>query len=539
MASNITEVDGSKLLAPLWPEGPRNRTDLHVVFDPDEEQFGDTFILPLNTDESDPDRFPTTETIESTNGIAFPIIKVNNSVIQSNLIKEFKLSSKEFIPELYLVINDENGELRFIDTPGMNNVVSVVLTHPTDGVYKKVQLNFYITSYSAQDGFIYINTEFKLEYLDKLLTKQILSKDGSQVISTYEFCESIAKDAGLGFATTEHVKDVRDNIYRLLQSEKLKQAVPKHISYAGVNNQNYMDAWIDFFGYLDLINTSWVFSEEVKPEEISIVRHVGTVDTTQNLDTSNLNVEQTRYFTNSQKKTPGSDNMYIVEYEQLTDPGSSYYSGTLTTHYSVSMQANGGTGNYERYQIQQVENSLDGKYDSSSYIFETAVYDGFEMNMHRPITKQKNLRKKWFEKQRSNMLRVKLEEQNLGVERGMIIGIYLVTSEPSKVSHLMKQGVNALATEPPEINSTEDFKEQTNDKEFKEFAGASKKEIMSEGLEFPCLHLNGTYYIDGIELYYNQENGQIEQTLYLIKTTNIARLYNKTTPVIGFANTLK
>lgn len=526
--NKIKEPDHGKFKV-LWPNGPRNRTDLHVVFDPVNDHMGDFIAIHKQTSEKDPS-VTNNSTVESSEGIINPIIKFNNIVLNEENIYFFKLYSKNFLPEIELIVKDVDSRIRFMDTPGMNNVISIALTHPSNGVYKKVSLNFYITSFKNDGNYIHVECSFKFPYLDKIITRQIKSVEDKQLITTYEFLERIAKDAGLGFATTCEVKEIRDNIYRRLESEKIKDAIPKHIEWAGYDENTYMVGWLDWYGYIDLLNISWLFREVVPPDEMSLVSHYGNNSTENTKDTVQQDYEITRVITNSHDNGSAS-NMQIRSYEQLTNPGDSYYNGTLETHYSVSMQANGGSGNYEMYQIQCVENSVDGKNDVESYTFENIIYDGFEMNQNRSVLKQQNLRNKWMEKQHSRVLHVTLENPNYGIQRGMIIGVILTTSDTGKKSVLLRNAQNALrdTTTDQLATSIESFREATEVESINKYDDTPMFQNMVDNREVPIFNLCGQYYVDSVSITYSSVTKAFEHELWLIKTTGYNNLINKKT----------
>lgn len=529
--ADIIDARGPKhsKFKPLWPAGPRNRTDLHVVFDPEDDHLGD-YVAVMRTEDEDNKMDAKLNKETEVKGIQIPVIKLNNLMLKDRAIYYFKMKTENFLPEVDLIVYDEDNEIRSSDTPGLNNSLTIIMTHPSDGVYKKVALNFYITEYRNDGSYIHIRSSLKIPYLDKLLTRQIKSVDDKQLVSTYEFFEKIAKDAKLGFATTEEVKNVRDNIYRRLESEKIGEAMSKHIEWAGVDENTYMDGWLDWYGYLDLVNISWLFREEVKIDEMSLIAHYGYETTGSEKSSQAYEHEITRVINNSVQQ-PGPNNMIVRSYEEITNPGSVYYTGTLETHYSVSMQANGGTGVYDMYQVQSVENSVDGRGDVENYTFESVIYDGFLMNQTRDLLKQRNLRNAWLRKIKSRVLHVTLDMPNYGIQRGMIIGVWLTTTDTKQKQMLLKNSQNVSHTAPTDhlMTSIEALQDAKDVEEIQTFYGMSQQEILTQDVEFPVYNLCGTYYVQSMTVTYEKEKNEMKHELWLIKTTHHNNIINKKT----------
>ena len=62
-----------------------------------------------------------------------------------------KLYIKDFLPTIELIIDDLDKNIQGTDIPGMNNVITVIMISPIDGVNKKVTLDFYITKCTFND----------------------------------------------------------------------------------------------------------------------------------------------------------------------------------------------------------------------------------------------------------------------------------------------------------------------------------------------------------------------------------------------------
>ena len=131
--------------------------------------------------------------------------------------------------------------IEFSDVPGFDNVITVVIIIPVDGVYKKISLDFYILSCNFSDNYASYFAVFKCMALEKTHLKQISLSGGcsskfcqlpsNDKPNTYELLHCIANECGLGFAATQQTKEIKDYNYRLVYSQNFIDVIKEHVSF--------------------------------------------------------------------------------------------------------------------------------------------------------------------------------------------------------------------------------------------------------------------------------------------------------------------
>lgn len=524
MTKNEKENTPEKL-KPLYPQGPCNRTDPIVrhdseysagivakIYEPQYEEPG------VNTNPSQ-----TYDTL-AVDAIKVPVIKLNNTVLSAQQISYFKLSCTDLVPTLRLHVTDVNNTIQFKDVPGFDNVITVVMIIPVEGVYKKISLDFYIINCKFYDNYNVYNATFKCMPLEKTHLEQIkfnipngcqekwCKLPGNDKPTTYELLHHIAKECGLGFAATQQTKEINDRNYRFAYSQKLIDVMKQHTEFGGLDENSIFDSWIDVWGNIVLVNVAWLFNENVQPDELATVISWGTrqTNTMDAADSYHAGGLVNRMISNM--KFDQFHNLMIEHYAPITDTGTLFYKGSNNTYNMMFHKGNGGSNNISTFEIIQKESSLDG--ESGNYDFYKTEFIGFEFAENTPICKQKRLHDKYFEKFRARKLKVTLKQPNFMLERGMLTGVSIFEYDPLK-KRLMLQNLGNFTGE------------ENSDKELPEAQTAIKEGVLDYSTPLFNVALSGIYYIDGVEFEYNDNVENIMQTLYLIKKGDLTNWVNR------------
>lgn len=468
---------------------------------------------------------------ERVDGIDIPVIKLNNTIIEMNNIYYFKIDSRGFTPRLTLTIIDYDNYIKSTDMPGMNNVINVYLSGTSNSVYKPISLNFYITNVSIYDNTITYTGIYKLFKLKNSLMKSIVHNGCSQCgtsqtysLNTFEYLHDIALDCGLGFAATDHCKDINDRLERLLISQSYEDFIEEQIQFGGVDENSIFDCWVDFYNYIVLENVSWVLNENNDPRNLSIVAEQGLLSNDER-DKELPVIEMVRTITNS--NTIGITNLNIESYEEIVNNSDLIFNGNLKTVYYMTPEGNSGNNAIDIFQVQSMENSIDGKHIEDyqingvpSFVFNFAPYN---------VNKQKIIRSYFFEKHRSKMLKVKLTKINLGLYRGMLVNVLIYEYDPLIKREIIYDS-NNLGSENESIDMPDIDTSDMNGYNINDL-------IANTSVGFINTAKSDQYYIDGVEIEYNYNLQRIEQYLYLIKKGSHSNYNNKyTLPKINLSN---
>ena len=514
-------------LKPLYPAGPCNRTDPIVRHD--SPYKGGTIVKiynPQNDEESTKSNPNSNFDNLAVDAIHMPLVKLNNIVLNGTQIEYFKLSSTGLVPSLIISVKDDNGMIEFSDVPGYDNVISVVMIIPVDGVYKKISLDFYIVSCKFFGNSVTYMATFKCMPLEKTHLEQITFNTpvgcqskwcqlpATDKPTTYKLLHCIAHDCGLGFAATQQTKEIKDYNYRLIHSQKFIDVIREHTAFGGLDENSIFDSWIDIWGNIVLVNVPWIFSETVTPDELAIVSSYGTrqTNTAEAKDSYHTAGLVHRMLTNF-NEFGQMNNLMIASYTPLTDTATLFSRGSNNTYNMMLHRGNGGSNNIDTFDIVQKEFSIDGQ--TGDYEFANTDFIGFECSTNTPICKQKYIHDKYFEKFRARRLKVELEQPNFMLERGMLTAVSIFEYDPVKKRKMMANWSN--------FNGKED-----TDKEEPEVQEGLKNHEIDNATPLMNIAISGIYYIDGVEFEYNKSREDIIQTLYLVKKGDINNWNNRT-----------
>lgn len=491
-----------------------NWTDPVVIEDP--VSSGSTVIKSWAPDNSEENGgIPVTESSTRVDGTTVPVLRVNNVVVNSGDIISMRLRYDEFLPYIELEIYDGNGMNQFANMPGFSNSITLIMTMPGELTYKKVSLDFYITDWHVSGGVVFCVGEYKHMPLDIIRHKQVKSDSAQDnaSLTTWELFRQIAIETGLGFASSD--PDVSgavpdDGLPRICSSMKYKDYMRRELQWAGNNETEYMDAWVDLNGYIVLTNVTWALAAEIQPEELTIKASVGLITRSDDMPEPEW-ADVPRTLTNHPGIT-GLSSISIATYEETTDNSGIYYGGAKRGWGGVAV----GGGQSENtatdsFDIELVESSRSGIDDKDEYQqFQSSSFYGFEMSTTRPVLKQRAARTDWFKKRRMRMLKVKLNTLNLGLQRGTLVTVMIYETEPLKIRKLIdasKQHFEpSYADDSSRIEYTDEQQELISEHAFDNHSAPDY---------FMNYNLSGMYYIDGMEFAYEQGSGRIEQTLWL------------------------
>jgi len=406
--------------------------------------------------------------------INIPVVRLNNIVLIDEQIDLVKITFNEFLPTIHLSIKDTENIIKICDAPGFDNEISVVITAPINGYYKKMSLLFYITDFNVYDEYIGYDGVFKLSSLNEHVMKQI----GTSKLNTYNMLMEIAKENKLGFAATKGCEEIKDECFRIIQSQTFIEFIKEQLDKCGLDENSIFDAWIDIFGYIVMVNVHYVMTQKIEAQQLTINTICNGENVINDPNMSPQAVLVQRTLTNNM--TNGAiTNLHFTNYETIINNNNILEEGALNTNYYMKSPCEDNT--IETEQIQLIENSTDGINNSNKYEFSKSEFLGIEFD-ETPSLFKKKINKRYFDKLRAKQLKIELTNHNLGLERGTLVNVV--------------------------------FKEY-NSAVIKTFKNNNDIEETIDGEVNPFM--SGMYYIDSMEFEYKTENHKIQQYIYLIK----------------------
>lgn len=477
-------------------EEPLNITDFVVQFDPETKR--PEAAKPLASEEIDEN-----VGIESykTDGFDMPIIRIDHFILNEKYLNSMTLRYEGFVPTLELIVDDDNNEIQYVGGPGIHNHVTVIMCPNVNGLYRSMAALFYI-----KDRINLTSTRIKYvcEYHNIGLSDTQCMQIGEKSLTTYEFCETIAKRLGFGFACTDHCKDISDPRWRQIYSQNVREFIEEQIKIGGLDESSVFDAWVDMYGYINLINLSWVFEQDIKPENLSIkVQKTVEVPTKDAAEAPPSEVQRTFLDVDS----------YPFSMLRITDKYS--YLNTknvqnLGTNSSFWCLTSPGEENKLTMQdIMIEEDTVQGKKDTQEYSFRKVEFLGCDMSEDTPYLIQSKIREHWIQKRKSKQLTIELNKPNFGLERGTLITVGIFEDEPRK-----KVGVTQTAEN---VSSENKAKENERNVVDETKPPVDMDTVSSETSFAGNPALSGIYYIDGMMFEYSKDTRKTTQILFLIK----------------------
>lgn len=464
-------------------------------------------------------------------GIEYPLIVVNNRLINNIDISYMNIDYTGFLTKIKLVVYDKHEAEQKLNTSQMSGMIRVCMISPVDKVYKKILLNFRIDDVSISEfnsrevtyygtyyveGFKQIN--MKNIYMQKPCPQ--CGQGGNINANTWEMLHEIASQIGLGFASTQKCKEINDRLIRNICSQRYGDFITQQLEHSGLTESNIFDAWIDLYNYIVMVNVSWVFEEDVNPEQLTIICNLGFNGNEDNMPT--MNVESVQRVLTNYNKLPTPNNMQIRSYNMKVN-NSAVRHGTLERVYSVNFDSY--TSNMDILEVQTKQDSVDGDFLEDYNTGKSRPMPVFNFNDPKwtgleggyDINQQRVIRNAFFRKKRQSMLHVVLDKINLGLQRGTLVDIAIFDNDPMNKKITLDNMTNLAG---PDQNIEPDKSAQPSDN--------SQLDILTdESIFLPNIKLSGLYYIDGMQFEYSADEGEIIQTLFLIKKGVTSGYYNK------------
>ena len=468
-----------------------------------------------------------------TDGIQYPLLVINNRNIEDNYIISYQLSYNDFLPTLMVIIRDDHQKEQRISSTQMSGLIRTVIVSPVDKVYKPVVMQFRINSVEIDhDNPIYVRyfATYEVPAFRNVNIGHVWMKDycgapecehqGTINANTWEFLHELALKSGLGFAATKHTKEIADRAIRNVPSLKIHEYITNQINCSGVDEDSIMDAWVDLYGYIVLVNVSWVLKEtKLTSKDFMIVANCGFNTATHKLPGQKPQ-EVVRTLTNY-PNMPTVSNMMITKYSMNID-NFILDKGTLEKTYMIQLK--GRQTIMATTDIQTKQTSIDGEcledyntgksYPIPKFNFNCPEYTGlpgYDTNL------QKKIRDAWFSKIRQSILKVQLSQVNLGLQRGTIVNIAIFDNDYVNKEIMRTHTTNLTGEVKIEQDKLDDESDTKTNPEYM---------IENDHVWFRNEKLSGMYYIDSMEFIFNHDYNEIVQILYLIKKGSTTGYHN-------------
>ena len=196
-------------------------------------------------------------------GVLVPLIAFNDIVIDFNDVTYLNLKSTGAVPEVEFSVKDRYELISTLDTPGSDNALRIQILPPFDDAYKKINLEFYISSINIRNGVISGKGIYKIP---KLISSQFKSFGE---VSTYELFEEIAKDTSLGFASNVE-SSTNDKRYVYCDNRSYLDVMRSEILKSASDATHIYDFWVDFWNNINFVDIYERYNSIDKNEDMQV-----------------------------------------------------------------------------------------------------------------------------------------------------------------------------------------------------------------------------------------------------------------------------
>lgn len=344
-------------------------------------------------------------------GILSPLIMINNTVIDFNMVHYFELKSIGVLPELTMVVEDKFEMLNNVDKVSNDNEVRVQILPKFDNAYKKIDLTFFISSIKIDGSLLKLTCNYKLP---SLTSSQFVALGE---IDTYSMFKEIATNTGLGFAS--NIGQCNDKRYVYADNKSWLDIMNSEIKYSNTTD-HILDYWIDFWDNINIADIQERYNAIDSQEDLLMWIAGNTNETTADIEIEPIQIPAILH------NHPGNANseLFVKQYESITNPGAGISRGSDKV-YAIFEESK---GEYLDHLLQ------DG--DIKKDVFTKYEYLGECYGNYNYIL-SKSIREGFFQKMNSEKIKITLQSPLLALMRGHKVNFIRYVND-DKVEQKMK-----------------------------------------------------------------------------------------------------
>ena len=205
-----------------------------------------------------------------------------------------------------------------LSAPDNDNEFRIQILPPTDGTYKKIDLTFICTDIVVDGGVVRGEGTYRLIPFTQSQFKALGQ------ISTYDLCDRISTETGLGFATnTEATEDSR---FIQCHFESYKDVIEREILKSGSSDTHVFDWWIDVWNNLILCDMYDRVNSEDPEEDLTV--WVTRNDMDASMGDESVASQTVALYTNHPVRE--STDLFVEGYDVQTSPASQSTGNSIT-----------------------------------------------------------------------------------------------------------------------------------------------------------------------------------------------------------------
>lgn len=408
-------------------------------------------------------------------GILSPLVMINSTVIDFNMVHYFSLKSVGILPELTMVVEDKFEMLNNIDKVSNDNEVRVQILPKFDNAYKKIDLTFFISSIKVDGALLKLTCNYKSP---SLTSSQFVALGE---IDTYSLFKEIATSTNLGFAS--NISKCNDKRYIYADNKSWLDIMNSEIKYSNTTD-HILDYWIDLWDNINIVDIKERYNAIDSQEDLLIWIAGNINETTVDVEIEPIQIPAILH------NHPANENseLFVKKYESIINSGANVAKGSDKV-YAIFEE---NKGEYLDHLLQ------DG--DIKKDIFTKYEYLGECYGDYNYIL-SKSVREGFFQKLSSEKIKITLKSPLLALMRGHKVNFMRYVND-DKVEQKMKS-LEDIGVMNRKVNSNIPLDEF----EITEDSGNGKFRLDRT--------VSAQYLIYGVDIIFN--NGNWDYTLTLIR----------------------
>ena len=341
----------------------------------------------------------------------YPIVYINNVLIQSDGISFLKLNNDAFVPTISLEFSDPTNKLIDDNFPTDNSVISI-FKESNNSSTMAIKMDFKVTDFNIIKGTKKETITYTIEGvldIDGLYLNNFESYKGT----SYTQLQKISKELQLGFAT--NIKNTNDEMVWINPSNYKIEFIKEIISKSYITDETFLFGYIDFYYNFNYVDIETQLKDDISTQMNIMDREKIIKDEKEdsvplilsnNPDAANSNLYISKYtLYNSSTNinlTYGYRHMAFY-YNKSDDNFKKYALDTITTEDGNSIMLKGEPGVTKGLYSDMICNTYMGKLDTDN------VHREY---LHSALQNRNNL--KFLQKLK---MTVKIDKPNFGLYR--------------------------------------------------------------------------------------------------------------------------
>ena len=268
--------------------GERRKWRIYSVFKP-------TIVLDeLSIDQTKEGGTGILQKPEDINSVLFPLIRINDYMVNNTEIEYFRIDSTGRIPSITLSCAFGNDIFIKKNMPKDGDIISVAI-RPKSDLLKPIRNDYVITGVSVIKKSATAKTGTAMTFFGELFVPGIHGFRGNRYYNStsMEALKRVAEFLHLGFNTNEDSTDDQQMWYIFGSMEK---GIAKIVSRAWNGSDSFFDWWIDVYYNLNFVNVQkQLLAQE---DEIDLAASISNVDADYYWGEKNETVSTAKVFSN-------------------------------------------------------------------------------------------------------------------------------------------------------------------------------------------------------------------------------------------------